>query len=60
MNWPGFDGDREGVVYFSFVIDVFSRMLIGWQLASNVRATLVLDALRISSRSSVVSRSARR
>jgi transposase InsO family protein len=35
----------EGVLYFSFVIDVFSRMLVGWQLASNMRKTLVLDAL---------------
>jgi putative transposase len=38
----------EGVLYFSFVIDVFSRMLVGWQLASNMRTTLVLDALRMA------------
>jgi putative transposase len=38
----------EGVVYFSFVIDVFSRMIVGWQLASNMRTTLVLDALRMA------------
>jgi putative transposase len=25
----------EGVLYFSFVIDVFSRMVVGWQLAAN-------------------------
>jgi hypothetical protein len=36
----------EGVVYFSFVIDVYSRMIVGWQLAGNMRTTLVLDALR--------------
>ena len=36
----------EGVVYFSFVIDVFSRMIVGWQLAGNMRTDLVLDALR--------------
>jgi putative transposase len=35
----------EGVVYFSFVIDVFSRMVVGWQLAGNMRTTLVSDAL---------------
>ena len=35
----------EGIVYFSFVIDVFSRRVIGWQLASHMRTTLVLDAL---------------
>jgi putative transposase len=38
----------EGLVFFSFVIDVFSRMVVGWQLASNMRATLVLDALRMA------------
>ena len=38
----------EGVLFFSFVIDVFSRMVVGWQLASNMRDTLVLDALRMA------------
>jgi putative transposase len=38
----------EGVVYFSFVIDVFSRMIVGWQLAANMRTDLVLDALRMA------------
>ena len=38
----------EGVLYFSFVIDVFSRMIVGWQLAQNMRTTLVLDALRMA------------
>jgi putative transposase len=38
----------EGVVYFSFVIDAFSRMVVGWQLAANMRTTLVLDALRMA------------
>jgi putative transposase len=38
----------EGVLYFGFVIDVFSRMVVGWQLASNMRTTLVLDALRMA------------
>ena len=38
----------EGVLYFSFVIDVYSRMVVGWQLAANMRDTLVLDALRMA------------
>jgi putative transposase len=38
----------EGVVYFSFVIDVFSRRVVGWQLASPMRTDLVLDALRMA------------
>jgi putative transposase len=29
----------EGVVFFSFIIDVFSRMVVGWQLAGNMRTT---------------------
>src|SRR5436309_36752 len=36
----------EGVSYFAFTIDVFSRKIVGWQLASHMRTTLVLDALR--------------
>ena len=38
----------EGVVYFAFIIDVFSRMMVGWQLAADMRTTLVLDALRMA------------
>jgi putative transposase len=38
----------EGVVYFAFVLDVFSRRVVGWQLASHMRTTLVLDALRMA------------
>jgi putative transposase len=38
----------EGKVYFSFVIDVHSRMIVGWQLASHMRTDLVLDALRMA------------
>jgi transposase InsO family protein len=38
----------EGLVFFSFVIDVFSRKVVGWQFASNMRTTLVLDALRMA------------
>jgi putative transposase len=38
----------EGVVYLAFVIDVHSRRVIGWQLASHMRTDLVLDALRMA------------
>jgi putative transposase len=38
----------EGTVYFSFVIDVFSRRIVGWQLADHMRTDLVLDALRMA------------
>jgi transposase InsO family protein len=33
-------------VFFSFVIDAYSRMVVRWQLAAHMRTTLVLDALR--------------
>jgi putative transposase len=38
----------EGTVFFSFVIDVFSRKVVGWQFAGHMRTTLVLDALRMA------------
>ncbi len=38
----------EGLVFFSFVIDVFSRRIVGWQFASHMRTDLVLDALRMA------------
>ena len=38
----------QGVVYFSFVLDAFSRMIVGWQFASHMRTDLVLDALRMA------------
>jgi putative transposase len=38
----------QGAVFFSFVIDVFSRRVIGWQFASHMRTDLVLDALRMA------------
>jgi putative transposase len=38
----------EGVVFLSFVIDVYSRKVVGWQFASHMRTTLVLDALRMA------------
>jgi transposase InsO family protein len=31
---------REGVVFFGFVIDVFSRKVVGWQFAAHMRTTL--------------------
>ena len=34
----------SGVVYAAFVIDVFSRMIVGWRVASSMRTELVLDA----------------
>lgn len=38
----------EGVGFFSFVLDVYSRRVVGWQLASHMRTDLVLDALKMA------------
>ena len=37
-TWAGF-------VYVAFVIDVYSRYLVGWRVSSSLRTDLVLDAL---------------
>jgi putative transposase len=38
----------EGVLFLAFIIDAFSRVIVGWQLAANMRTTLVLDALKMA------------
>jgi putative transposase len=38
----------QGLVFLAFVIDAFSRRIVGWQLAPHMRTTLVLDALRMA------------
>jgi putative transposase len=38
----------EGRMFFAFLIDVFSRMIVGWQLATHMRTDLVLDAVRMA------------
>ena len=38
----------ERASFFTFVIDAFSRKVVGWQLASHMRTDLVLDALRMA------------
>jgi putative transposase len=34
-----------GVAYVAFVIDAYSRRILGWRAASSMRTELVLDAL---------------
>ena len=34
-----------GFVYVSFVVDVFSRFIVGWRVSSSLRSDLALDAL---------------
>ena len=33
---------------FAFVLDAFSRRIVGWQFAAHMRTDLVLDALRMA------------
>lgn len=35
----------RGFVYVAFVIDVFSRFIVGWRVSSSLRSELALDAL---------------
>jgi putative transposase len=36
---------HSGWVYAAFVLDVFSRMVVGWQVSTSLRTDLALDAL---------------
>ncbi|MFE9722582.1 IS3 family transposase [Streptomyces sp. NPDC005794] len=38
---------HSGWVYAAFVIDVFSRMVVGWQVATSLYTDLALDALEM-------------
>ena len=35
----------SGVVYVAFVVDVFSRYIVGWRVCRSMQTVLVLDAL---------------
>jgi putative transposase len=37
-----------GVAYVCFIIDVFSRMIVGWRCASHMRTEMVLDAIEMA------------
>ncbi|MBQ7806427.1 MAG: DDE-type integrase/transposase/recombinase [Rhodococcus sp.] len=36
---------HSGWAYAAFVLDVFSRMVVGWQVSTSMRTELALDAL---------------
>jgi putative transposase len=38
----------SGIVYVAFIIDVYSRRLIGWKAARSMTADLVIDALNMA------------
>ena len=42
---------RTGMAYVCFIVDAFSRRIVGWRCASNMRTDMVLDALEMARRS---------
>ena len=38
----------EGWLYLAFVLDAYSRKVVGWSMANHLRTELVLDALNMA------------
>ena len=41
---------RAGAAYACFIVDAFSRMIVGWSVAAHMRTQMVLDALEMARR----------
>jgi putative transposase len=39
---------REGFFYLAFILDVYSRRVVGWSMATHLRTELVVDALEMA------------
>ena len=39
---------RSGMAYVCFIVDAYSRMIVGWRVASHMRTDMVLDALEMA------------
>ena len=39
---------HSGWVYVAFIIDVFSRFIVGWQVSNSLRSDLAIDALEMA------------
>ena len=37
-----------GVAYVCFIVDAYSRMIVGWRVAAHMRTSMVLDALEMA------------
>jgi putative transposase len=42
---------RSQMAYVCFIVDAFSRRIVGWRVAANMRTEMVLDALEMARRS---------
>ena len=38
----------EGFLYLAFILDVYSRRIVGWAMESHLRTELVVDALQMA------------
>jgi putative transposase len=47
---------RAGMAYVCFIVDVFSRRIVGWTAATHMRTDMVLDALDMARKSRGVKR----
>jgi putative transposase len=39
---------RSGMAYVCFIVDVFSRRIVGWRVAAHMRTDMVLDAVEMA------------
>jgi putative transposase len=42
---------RTGMAYVCFIVDAFSRRIVGWRVAAHMKTSMVLDALEMARRS---------
>jgi putative transposase len=45
---PDLRKTHSGWVYVAFIIDVYSRMVVGWQASRSLRSDLAIDALEMA------------
>ncbi len=39
---------QEGFLYLAFILDVYSRRIVGWAMENHLRTELVVDALQMA------------
>ena len=44
----GHFAQQRGFLFLAIVLDVFSRRVVGWAMATHLRTELVLDALEMA------------
>jgi len=41
-------GTQQGFLYLAFILDIYSRRVVGWSMANHLRTELVVDALEMA------------